>query len=120
MIATNTSSQVWKQISPIVRKSISHLCIYRLGNCSDPEGVVEELSATCDKKTPLQIYHEAACEEYTFLYVNRMSKDKRKIFPQRFDIYLIPSSNYFHTYIFIMTALTNSEGKVLTYTGYFY
>ena len=91
MISTITSTQVYKQISPIVRKNMTHLFIYRLRNYGDLEAIVEELGAIYDKKALLQIYHEAVSEEYSFLCVNLMQKDKRKMFPQRFDRYLNPS-----------------------------
>ena len=91
MISTITSTQVYKQISPIVRKNMTHLFIYRLRNYGDLESIVEELSAIYDKKTLLQIYHEAVSEDYSFLYVNLMQKDKSKMFLQRFERYLIPS-----------------------------
>ena len=52
--------------------------------------MMEELSAIYDKKTMLQIYHEAASEDYSFLYVNVMGKDKRKMSMERCGIYLIP------------------------------
>ena len=91
MISTITSTKVYKQISPIVRKNMTHLCIYRLRNYGDLESIVEELSASYDKKTLLHIYHEAVSEEYSFRYVNLMSKDKRKMFMTRFKQYLNPS-----------------------------
>ena len=91
MISTITTTHVFKQISPIVRRSITHLFIYILRNYGDLESIVEELSAIYDKKTLLHIYHEAVSEEYGFLYVNLMSKDKRKMFMERFERYLIPS-----------------------------
>ena len=92
MISTITSTQVYKQLSPIVRKNMTHQFIYRLRNYNDLESIVEELSAIYDnQKTLLQIYHEAVGEEYSFLYVNLMSKDKRKMFMTRFDHYLNPS-----------------------------
>ena len=91
MISTITSTQVYKQISPIVRKNMTHLFIYRLRNYGDLEAIVEELSAVYDKKTLLQIYHEAVNEDYSFLYVNLISKDKRKMFMTRFSHYLNPS-----------------------------
>ena len=91
MISTITSTQVYKQISPIVRKNMTHLFIYRLRNYGDLESIVEELSAVYDKKTLLQIYHEAIDEPYSFLYVNLMQKDKRKMFMTRFSHYLNPS-----------------------------
>ena len=91
MISTLTSTQLYKQIPPIVRKNTTHLFIYILRNYNDLESIVEELSAIYDKKTLLQIYHEAVSEDYSFLYVNSMSKDKRKMFMTRFDHYLNPS-----------------------------
>ena len=120
MISTITSTQVYKQISSIVRKNMTHLFIYRLRNYGDLEAIVEELNAIYDKKTLLQIYHEAVSEGYSFLYVNLMSKDKRKMFMERFRRYLIPSENYSsYIHLYIMTTLTNSEGKLLTYTNEF-
>ena len=91
MISTITSTQVYKQISPIVRKNMTHVFIHRLRNYGDLEPIVEELSATYDKETLLQIYNEAVSEDYGFLYVNSMSKDKRKMLMERFQIYAIQS-----------------------------
>ena len=91
MISTITSTQVWKAISPIVRKNVTHLFVYRLRNYADLEGIIEEMSAIYDKKTLLQIYHEAVDEPYSFLYINLMQKDRTKMFLQRFDKYLNPS-----------------------------
>ena len=78
MISTATSTQVYKQISPIVRKNMTHLFIYRLRNYGDLEAIVEELSAIYDKKALLQIYHEAVSEEYSFLYVNLIQQINAK------------------------------------------
>ena len=91
MISTITSTQVYKAISNVVRKNMTHLFIYRLRNYSDLEAIVEELSAVYDKKTLLQIYHEAIDEPYSFLYVNLMSKDRTKMFMKKFEEYLVPS-----------------------------
>ena len=90
MISTMTSTQVYRQISPIVRNNMTHLFIYRLRNYGDLESIVEEMSAIYDKKTLLQIYHEGIDEPCSFLYINLMSKDKRKMFMQRFTTYLVP------------------------------
>ena len=53
MISTITLTQVYKQISPIVRKNITNLLIYISSNYGDLESIVEELSAIYDKKTLL-------------------------------------------------------------------
>ena len=99
MVSTITSTLLYKPISQIVRKSMAHLFIYRLRNNGDLEPIVEELSAICDKKTLLQIYHEAVSEDYSFLYVNLMSKDKHKMFVERFPRYLSPSK-IFYIYVY--------------------
>ena len=91
MISTITPTQVFKAISPIVRKNVTHLLVYRLRNYGDLEGIIEELSAIYDKKALLQIYHEAVSEDYSFLYVNLMQKDKRKMFMRSFTKYSVPS-----------------------------
>jgi len=91
MISTITATQAYKQISPIVRKNMTHLFIYRLRNYADLEAIVEELSAVYDKKTLLEIYHAAIDEPYSFLYVNLMSKDRTKMFMNKFQEYLNPS-----------------------------
>ena len=91
MISTIASTQVYKQISPIVRKNLTHLFIYRLRNYGDLESIVEALSAVYDKKALLQIYHEAVDEPYSFLYVGLMSKDRKRMFMERFQRHLIPS-----------------------------
>ena len=66
------------------------LFIYRLRNYGDLESIVEELSAIYDKTTLLQIYHEAVSEDYSFLYVFLMSRDKRNMLMERFERYSIP------------------------------
>ena len=91
MISTITSTQVYKAISNVIRKNMTHLFIYRLRNYSDLEAIVEELSAVYDKKTLLQMYHEAISEPYSFLYVNLMQKQRERMFMSRFDHYLNPS-----------------------------
>ena len=91
MISTITSTQVYKQISPIVRKNMTHLFIYRLRNYADLEAIIEEMSAVYDKRTLLEMYHEAISEPYSFLYINLMQKQRERMFMQKFDKYLIPS-----------------------------
>ena len=91
MISTITSTQVYKQIPPIVRKNMTQLFIYRLRNYADLQAIIEELSAVYDSKTLHAMYTEAVDESYSFLYIDLMQKDKRKMFLQRFDKYLIPN-----------------------------
>ena len=70
---------------------MTHLYIYKLRNYEYLEGIVKELSAIYDKQTLLQICHGAISEDYSFLYVNLMQKDKRKMFMARLSHYLNPS-----------------------------
>ena len=49
------------------------------------------MPATYDQNPLLQMYHEAVREPYSFLYINLMMKDKRKMFMQSFTKYLVPS-----------------------------
>ena len=76
-----------------MRKSMTHLFIYRLRDYGDLEAIVEEMNAIYDKKTLLQICHEAVREDYSSLYTNLMSKDKRKMSMKQFSHYLNPSLN---------------------------
>ena len=102
MISTITSTQVYKHISPIMRNNITHLFIYILRTYRVLEYVIEEMSAIYDKKALLQMCHEAVSEPYSFLYINLMVKDKRKMFMERFDRCFIPSYNYLsYMYIYI-------------------
>ena len=66
MISTITATQVYKAVSIVIRKNMTHLFIYRLRNYGDLQSIVEEMSAIYDKKTLLQIYHEAIDEPYSF------------------------------------------------------
>ena len=67
MVSTITPTQVYKQILSIVRKSMTHLFIYRSRNYGDLESTVEELSAIYDKKTLLHIFHEAVADDFYFM-----------------------------------------------------
>ena len=80
MISSITSTQVYKQIHPIVKKNMTHLFIYRLRNYGDLEAIVEEMSAIHDKKILLQMHSEAISEPYSLLYINLMQRDKSKLF----------------------------------------
>ena len=88
VISTVTSTQVYKQISPTVRKSMTHLLIDKLRNYGNLESIIEEMSAIFDKKTLLQIYHEAVSESYAFLYINIMQRDRSEMLMKNFTQYL--------------------------------
>ena len=91
MISTITATQVYKAVSPVIRKNMTHLFIYRLRNYADLQAIIEEMSAVYDPKIILKIYHEAIDEPYSFLYINLMQKDRTKMFMKKFEEYLVPS-----------------------------
>ena len=69
---------------------MTHLFVYRLRNASDLEAWIEELSGVYDKKTLHQLYSIATNKQHSFLYINLMSNDKRKMFYLNFEKILIP------------------------------
>lgn len=89
-ISTITATQVFKALSPVIRKNITELYVYRLRNYADLEAWIEEVSAIYDKKTLLELYHLATFEPYSFLYINLTARKKDDMFYMRFDKKLIP------------------------------
>ena len=49
-ISTITSTQVYKVISPVVRKNLTYIFVFRLRDAADLEAWIEELSAVYDNK----------------------------------------------------------------------
>jgi hypothetical protein len=76
---------VFNALSPIIRKNITELYVYRLRNYRDLETLIEELSALYDKKTLLELYNTATSEEYSFWYINLVAKNKKDMFYMNFD-----------------------------------
>ena len=93
MISTITATQVYKQISPVIRKNITDLMIYRLRNYADLEAILEEMSAVYDKKVLMKLYKIATDPPYSFLYINLTAKEKTNMFYMRFTHKLIPKEN---------------------------
>ena len=85
MISTITATQVYKVISPIVRKNVTDLIIFKLRNYADLEGIVEELAALTDKKILHNIYQQAVEQPFAFLYVNLTAKNINDMFWINFD-----------------------------------
>ena len=50
MSSTITATQVYKAVSPIIRKNLTHLFIYRLRKYADLEAIIEDRSAIYDNK----------------------------------------------------------------------
>jgi HEPN domain-containing protein len=89
-ISTLTSTQVYRQISPIVRKNMTHLFVFRLRNQADLEAITEEVSAVYGKSKFQEMYNTATSEPFAFLYINMMAKNKEDMFYMNFTHKLIP------------------------------
>jgi hypothetical protein len=85
MISTITSTQVFNALSPIIRKNITQLYVYKLRNYKDLEAVLEELSALADKKTLLDMYKLATDEPHSFWYINLIAKRVSDMFFIQFN-----------------------------------
>ena len=90
-ISTITATQVFKAISPIVRKNITDLYVFRLRNYNDLEGIIEEVSALYSKKALHELYKEATSEPYGFLYVKLTAKDKTEMLFKNPTTEMIPN-----------------------------
>jgi hypothetical protein len=76
-------------LSPIIRKNITQLYVYKLRNYKDLETVLEELSALADKKILLEMYKLATDEPHSFWYINLIAKKVEDMFFIRFGKRLI-------------------------------
>ena len=85
MISTITATQVYRAISPVVRKNITDICIFRLRNQSDLDAVIEETSAIFDKATLLKFYKAATAKPYSFLYIKLTAKSTDDMFYESFS-----------------------------------
>ena len=88
-ISRITSTQVYKAISPIIRKNLTAIMVYRLRNYSDLESLLEEFGAVYDKDTLLELYKIATDPPFSFLYINLMQRDKKLMFFRNFSVRLI-------------------------------
>ena len=89
--STITSTQVYKAISPIIRKNLTAIMVYRLRNYSDLESLIEEFGSVYDKDTLLELYKIATDPPFSFLYINLMQRDKKLMFFREFNTKLTPS-----------------------------
>ena len=89
-ILTITSTQVYKAISPFVRKRITQLFVFRLRNYGDLEARIDELSAVYDTKTLHQLFRIATDKTHSFLYINLMQPNKEDMFYLNFNSKLMP------------------------------
>jgi hypothetical protein len=80
VISTITATQKFSAIHHIIRVNATELCVYRLRNYKDLETFIEEVSATYDTKTPVDLYSVATDESFSFLYAKRTAKRKEDMF----------------------------------------
>jgi hypothetical protein len=76
-ISTVTATQVYKAISPVIRKNITDFYIFRLRNYADMEAWLEEMSAIYDKNVLIQLYHQATDRPFGFLYIKVNAQKSR-------------------------------------------
>ena len=89
-ISTIVSTQVYKAISTIIRKNLTHLFVFKLRNYSDLEALLDEFGSVYDKQTLLKMYKIATDPAFSFLYINLMERNKEDIFYISFEKKLIP------------------------------
>lgn len=89
-ISTITATQVYKAISPVIRKNITDLYIFRLRNHADMESWLEEMSAIYDKNVLLQLYRISTDKPHGFLYIKVNAKDKHDMFYDSLQSKLVP------------------------------
>jgi hypothetical protein len=69
-ISTIVSTQKLRLISSTMRVNTQFLCVWRLRSALELESLLEEVSATHDKKTLLAMYEHATEQPYGFWYIN--------------------------------------------------
>ena len=69
MISCVTATQTFNAVHPIIRVNATQLYVYRLRNNTDIETVIEDISASVDRKTLIQIDTQCTEEPFGVLYV---------------------------------------------------
>ena len=86
-ITTILSTQVWRVLSPVIRKNATDVLLGHLRNQFELESVGEEVSALVPegKKGFLKLYHFCTKERYSFLNCKLNDPDRENTFWLRFD-----------------------------------
>ena len=84
------STQRYRSIAPQIRTQCTALFVFRLRSHLELEAVLEEVSATYDKKTIAGFYREATEEPFSFLYIRLEAKKPEDMFWERFEYRLLP------------------------------
>ena len=93
-ISTATATQVYKAISPVIRKNITDIYIFRLRNHTDMEAWLEEMSALCDKDTLIKLYRICTDKPFGFLYITAVAKSKKDMFYDSMQPKLVVKDSY--------------------------
>ena len=83
--STFVGTQVWMSLSPVLRKNVTQLYVFRLRNQKDLDSLLEELSALYDKATLLQMYKLATDEKHSFLFIDLMQPNKEDMFYKKLN-----------------------------------
>jgi len=90
-MSTWLSTQVYRSISPSIRKNLTVMLCFELRSIAERDAVVEENSGMAgSKKVMLQLYEEATREPHSFLTI-QYTAPRRERFWERFEHRLIPS-----------------------------
>jgi Poxvirus A32 protein len=89
-ISTITATQVYKALSPIIRKNVTDLYIFKLRNFADMEAWLDELKGRIDKDTLLELYKAATDVPYGFLYIKATEENIDDMFYASLQHKLIP------------------------------
>ena len=79
------SVQKLNQAGLTVRANVRNMCVWRLRNALEIQGLCEELSGFYDAKTVLSLYTHATTEAFSFLYVKLDAKTRNDVFWLRFE-----------------------------------
>ena len=80
----------YRSIAPQIRTQCTALFVFRLRSHLELEAVLEEVSATYDKKTIASFYREATKNPYNFRYIRLEANKPEDMFWERFDYRLLP------------------------------
>ena len=84
------STQRYRSIAPQIRTQCTVLFVFRLRSHLELEAVLEEASATYDKKIIAGFYREATEEPYSFLCIPLEARKPEDMFWERFEYRLMP------------------------------
>ena len=84
------STQRYRSIAPQIRTQCTALFVFRLRSHLDLEAVLEEVSATYDKKTIAGFYREATEDPFSFLHIRLEATKAEHMFWELFEYRLLP------------------------------